>query len=58
MLVPLILILGAEWGATGAAGAVLASTVAFVAVWTAIVLRLRKQMAHAGAHAATEAAAV
>jgi O-antigen/teichoic acid export membrane protein len=43
VLVPLIVVLGAEWGATGAAGAVLASTLAFAAVWTAIVLRLRRQ---------------
>jgi polysaccharide transporter, PST family len=42
VLVPLIVVLGSEWGATGAAGAVLASTVAFAAVWTVIVLRLRK----------------
>jgi len=59
VLVPLILILGAEWGATGAAGAVLASTVAFAAVWTAIGLRLRKEtLAHAQAHPPTEVTAV
>jgi PST family polysaccharide transporter len=43
VLVPLILAFGAEWGATGAAGAVLVATVAFAAVWTVIVLRLRKE---------------
>jgi O-antigen/teichoic acid export membrane protein len=42
VLVPLIVVLGSEWGATGAAAAVLVSTIAFAAVWTAIVLRLRK----------------
>jgi O-antigen/teichoic acid export membrane protein len=42
VLVPLILVLGSEWGATGAATAVLVSTIAFAAVWTVIVLRLRK----------------
>jgi O-antigen/teichoic acid export membrane protein len=42
VLVPLIVVFGSEWGATGAAAAVLVSTVAFAAVWTAIVLRLRK----------------
>jgi O-antigen/teichoic acid export membrane protein len=42
-LVPLLLVLGAEWGATGAAVAVLVSTLVFAAVWTAIVLRLRPQ---------------
>jgi O-antigen/teichoic acid export membrane protein len=59
VLVPLILILGAEWGATGAAVAVLASTVAFAVVWAAIVLRLRKTMlSHVRAHAPTEVTAV
>jgi lipopolysaccharide exporter len=42
-LVPLLLVLGAEWGATGAAVAVLVSTLVFAAVWTAIVIRLRAQ---------------
>ena len=42
VLVPLIVLFGSEWGATGAAGAVLVSTLAFAAVWTVIVLRLRK----------------
>ncbi len=43
VLVPLVLVLGSEWGATGAAAAVLASTLAFAAVWTILVLRLRKE---------------
>jgi O-antigen/teichoic acid export membrane protein len=43
VLVPLLVVFGAEWGATGAAGAVLVSTIAFAAVWTAIILRLRKE---------------
>jgi O-antigen/teichoic acid export membrane protein len=42
VLVPLLLVLGGRWGATGAAGAVLASTIAFAVAWSAIVLRLRK----------------
>ena len=42
VLVPLILLMGSAWGATGAAGAVLVSTLAFAAVWTVILLRLRK----------------
>jgi len=59
VLVPLILVLGAEWGATGAAGAVLAATIAFCAVWTAIVLRLRNQpLRVAPAPAATEVTVV
>ena len=42
VLVPLLLVMGAEWGAAGAAGAVLVATIAFAAVWTVLVLRLRK----------------
>jgi O-antigen/teichoic acid export membrane protein len=41
VLVPLLVVLGERWGATGAAGAVLASTIAFALVWTFLVLRLR-----------------
>jgi O-antigen/teichoic acid export membrane protein len=52
VLVPLIVVLGSEWGATGAAAAVLVSTIAFAAVWTAIVLRLRKGPLRVGPAAA------
>jgi O-antigen/teichoic acid export membrane protein len=38
--VPLVAVLGAEWGATGAAVAVLASTVAFAVAWAAALARL------------------
>jgi PST family polysaccharide transporter len=41
VLVPLLVVLGDRWGATGAAGAVLVSTIAFALVWTFLVLRLR-----------------
>jgi O-antigen/teichoic acid export membrane protein len=41
-LVPLVLVLGAEWGATGAAGAVLASTVVFAVVWAVVLARIRR----------------
>jgi O-antigen/teichoic acid export membrane protein len=41
VLVPLLIVLGREWGATGAAGAVLAATIAFALVWTAIIVKLR-----------------
>ena len=41
-LVPLVLVLGAEWGATGAAGAVLASTVVFAVVWAIVLARIRR----------------
>jgi O-antigen/teichoic acid export membrane protein len=41
-LIPLVLALGAEWGATGAAGAVLAATVVFAAVWAVVLARIRR----------------
>jgi O-antigen/teichoic acid export membrane protein len=41
VLAPLLVVLGNRWGATGAAGAVLASTIAFALVWTFLVVRLR-----------------
>jgi O-antigen/teichoic acid export membrane protein len=41
-LVPLVLVLGARWGATGAAGAVLASTGVFVAVWVVLFARVKR----------------
>ena len=39
--IPLVVVLGAEWGATGAAVAVLVSTLAFAAAWAVAILRLR-----------------
>jgi O-antigen/teichoic acid export membrane protein len=42
VLVPLIVLLGREWGATGAAVAVLASTLVFATVWTVLLLRVRR----------------
>jgi O-antigen/teichoic acid export membrane protein len=41
VVIPLVAVLGAEWGATGAAIAVLASTVAFAAAWAVALVRLR-----------------
>jgi O-antigen/teichoic acid export membrane protein len=41
VLVPLVLLLGAEWGATGAAVAVLASTTVFVVHWTVLFVRVQ-----------------
>jgi O-antigen/teichoic acid export membrane protein len=41
VLVPLLAVLGARYGATGAAGAVLAGAVAFALVWTILLVRLR-----------------
>jgi O-antigen/teichoic acid export membrane protein len=41
VLIPLVIPLGAEWGATGAAAAVLVSTAVFAAVWTVLILRVK-----------------
>jgi O-antigen/teichoic acid export membrane protein len=41
VLVPLAGVFGAEWGATGAAAAVLVSSVAFCAYWTILFLRIK-----------------
>ncbi len=43
VLVPLAGVLGAKWGATGAAAAVLASSVAFCGYWTLLFLRIRRE---------------
>jgi O-antigen/teichoic acid export membrane protein len=43
VLVPLVGILGAEWGATGAGGAVLASSVAFCAYWALLYARIKRE---------------
>jgi O-antigen/teichoic acid export membrane protein len=43
VLVPGVLLLGHAWGAAGAAGGVLAGSVAFAAVWTALLVRLRRR---------------
>jgi O-antigen/teichoic acid export membrane protein len=45
--VPLVALLGAEWGATGAAVAVLASAIVFAAAWLVVVARLRAEVADA-----------
>ena len=46
VLIPLVVVFGAAWGVTGAAGAVVASTVAFIAFWTALFLRIRREPAN------------
>jgi O-antigen/teichoic acid export membrane protein len=43
VLVPLLLLLGARWGATGAALATLASTSAFAVLWIVLARRLRRE---------------
>jgi O-antigen/teichoic acid export membrane protein len=45
VLLPLVLVLGAEWGVTGAGVATLVSTGAFVALWSVLLLRLRGEVA-------------
>jgi O-antigen/teichoic acid export membrane protein len=39
--VPLVAVLGAEWGATGAAVAVVVSTIVFAVAWAIVIARLR-----------------
>jgi O-antigen/teichoic acid export membrane protein len=43
VLIPLVLLLGAEWGANGASAAVLVSTVVFCAYWTVLFLRVSRE---------------
>jgi O-antigen/teichoic acid export membrane protein len=43
ILIPLVVVLGVRWGATGAAFALLFATVAFVALWSVLFLRIRRQ---------------
>ena len=49
VLLPLVLVLGARWGVTGAAIATLVSTGAFVALWAVLLLRLRGEVARRAA---------
>lgn len=44
VFVPALVVLASVWGATGAAAALLLSTVAFCAVWTALLVRLRHEI--------------
>jgi O-antigen/teichoic acid export membrane protein len=41
VFVPLLLVFASRWGATGAAGAMLISTVVFCIVWSVVLVRLR-----------------
>ena len=49
VLIPLVAVFGAKWGATGAAAAVLVSSAAFCIYWTVLFLRIRREPAPAGA---------
>ena len=42
--IPLVAVLAATWGATGAAVGVLASTLVFAAAWLLVVQRLRDEV--------------
>jgi len=44
VVIPLVAVLGAEWGATGAAMAMLASTVVFAATWAVVLARLHTEI--------------
>jgi len=44
VVIPLVVVLGAEWGATGAAVATLASTLVFAATWAVLLRRLRSEI--------------
>jgi O-antigen/teichoic acid export membrane protein len=42
VLIPLVVVFGSRWDAAGAAGAVLVSSVVFTAVWSLLVLHIRR----------------
>jgi O-antigen/teichoic acid export membrane protein len=44
VFVPLLLVFTSSWGATGAAGAMLVSTVVFCGLWTIVLFRLRSSL--------------
>ena len=43
MLLPLVLVLGVRWGATGAAVAVLVSSLAYALSWFVLYLRISRE---------------
>jgi O-antigen/teichoic acid export membrane protein len=43
LFIPLLLVLGAEWGASGAAAAMLVSTAAFCLLWVVLLARVRSE---------------
>lgn len=56
VLLPLVVVLGDHFGVTGAAVALLVSTLVFAATWTVVLLRLRTELRAAGRIAAPGAA--
>lgn len=55
--IPLAVVLGAQWGATGAAVAVLASALVFAGAWAVVLVRLRSELRSAGSGELEQAAA-
>ena len=49
VLLPLVLILGDRWGVTGAAVAILVSTLVFAAAWLVVLSRIRAEVRTAAA---------
>jgi O-antigen/teichoic acid export membrane protein len=43
VVLPLVIVFGSRWGATGAAGAFLVGMIVFAAVWTVVFLRIRPE---------------
>jgi len=43
VLIPLVVVFGVAWGATGAGAAVLVSTVVFCALWTVLIARIHRE---------------
>jgi len=58
LLVPLAGVLGAEWGATGAAAAVLISSIVFCLAWTVLFIRIQREPASAATSGSSLEAAV
>jgi len=58
VLVPLVGVFGAKWGATGAAAAVLVSSVVFCVYWTVLFLRIQREPGPAAPTASPLEAAV
>ncbi len=55
VVIPLVALLGSEWGATGAAVAVLVATVVFAIAWAVAIARLRVDIAAHGPESGTVA---
>ncbi|HSX21350.1 MAG TPA: hypothetical protein VLE97_01090, partial [Gaiellaceae bacterium] len=56
VLLPLAIVFGRLWGASGAAGAVLASSAIYAVAWTVLFARIRREPAPVSAPRTMEAA--